>query len=92
MNTLSIVNTRRDLDALISADPAAARAFLTALKGSACLRVDVADHGSSMTPTDDREEVPPIWEDREDLSSIRGFGFASVAEVDSLLSALPKDA
>ena len=69
-----IINTRADLDA-IAGTPEHAE-FMAALKGSMTRKQDVAvrpdDYGR---PEYEGQEIPPIWDDVEDLSAIQRFGF-----------------
>lgn len=73
-----VINTREDLDA-IAGTPEHTE-FMKALKGSMTRKQDVAvrpdDYGR---PEYEGPEIPPVWEDVEDLTTIERFGF-SVAD------------
>ena len=70
----TIINTRADLDA-IAGTPEHAE-FMNFLKGSMTRKQDVAvrpdDYGK---PEYEGPEIPPVWQDVEDLSTIEAFGF-----------------
>lgn len=69
-----VINTRADLDA-ISGTPEHAE-FMAFLKGTMTRQQDVAvrpdDYGQ---PEYEGDEIPPVWEEVEDLSTITSFGF-----------------
>ncbi len=70
-----VINTREDLDA-IAGTPEHTE-FMKALKGSMTRKQDVAvrpdDYGR---PEYEGPEIPPVWEDVEDLTTIERFGFS----------------
>jgi len=69
-----VINTRSDLDAI--AGTPEHQEFMRFLKGSMSRQQDVAvrpeDYGQ---PEYEGEEIPPVWEEVEDLSTITSFGF-----------------
>ena len=72
--TLPVINTRSDLDAIANTPEHAE--FMQYLKGSMTHKVDVAVRPDDYNKPDYAgAEIPPIWEDREDLSTITRFGF-----------------
>lgn len=69
-----IINTRADLDA-IAGTPEHVE-FMHFLKGSMTRKQDVAVRpGNYGRPDYEGEVIPPVWQDVEDLSAIRAFGF-----------------
>jgi hypothetical protein len=72
--TLPVINTRSDLDA-IAGTPEHAE-FMTYLKGSMTHKIDTAVRPDDYNSPDYKgAEIPPVWEDKEDLSTIKRFGF-----------------
>lgn len=71
-----VINTRTDLDA-IAGTPEHTE-FMKALKGSMTRKQDVAvrpdDYGR---PEYEGPEIPSVWEDIEDLTTIERFGFST---------------
>ena len=77
-----VINTREDLDA-IAGTPEYTE-FMKALKGSMTRKQDVAVRPDNYGwPEYEGPEIPPVWEDVEDLSTIERFGF-SKADFDAL--------
>jgi hypothetical protein len=69
-----VINTREDLDA-IAGTPEHAE-FMQFLKGSMTRKQDVAVRSGGYGQTDyEGDEIPPVWQDVEDLSTIEAFGF-----------------
>jgi len=70
------INTREDLDA-IQGTPAHDE-FMQYLKGSMTRKQDSAERPENYGKPDyDGEEIPPVWVDVEDLSTIERFGFVA---------------
>ena len=69
-----IINTRADLDAISGTSEY--DEFMAFLKGSMTRKQDVAVRPDGYGhPGYDGPEIPPVWEDVEDLSTIERFGF-----------------
>ena len=69
-----VINTRDDLDA-IAGTPEHAE-FMTALAGSMTRRQDTQVYPEGYgQPGYEGKTLEPIWEDVEDLSAIKMFGF-----------------
>lgn len=69
-----VINTREDLDA-IAGTPEHTE-FMKALKGSMTRKHDIAARPDNYgRPEYEGPEIPPVWEDVEDLSVIGAFGF-----------------
>jgi hypothetical protein len=69
-----IINTREDLDA-IKGTPEHTE-FMESLRGSMTRKQDVQVYPDNYNDPDyDGDEIPPVWEDVEDLSTIERFGF-----------------
>ena len=69
-----VINTREDLDA-IAGTPEHAE-FMASLKGSMTRKQDVAVRPDNYGQPDyEGPEIPSVWEDVEDLSTIKRFGF-----------------
>ena len=76
MQSLSktVINTREDLDA-IKGTPEYDE-FMIALAGSMTRKQDVQAYPDNYNDPDyDGDKLDPIWEDVEDLSTIKRFGF-----------------
>jgi len=76
MQSLSktVINTREDLEA-VKGTPEYDE-FMSALAGSMTRKQDVAVRPDNYSDPDyDGPEIPPVWEDVEDLSTIGRFGF-----------------
>jgi hypothetical protein len=70
----TVINTREDLDAIAGTTEHAE--FMAALKGSMTRKQDVAERPDGYGQPDyDGPEIPPVWEDVEDLTTIERFGF-----------------
>lgn len=70
----TVINTREDLDA-IAGTPEHAE-FMAKLKGSMTRKQDVAERPENYNQPDyEGPEIPAVWEDVEDLSTIERFGF-----------------
>lgn len=71
----AVINTREDLDAISGTSEHTE--FMKALKGSTTRKQDVSvrpdDYGR---PEYEGPEIPPVWEDVEDLTTIEHFGFS----------------
>jgi hypothetical protein len=71
----TVINTREDLDAIAGTTEHAE--FMAALKGSMTRKQDVAERPDGYgQPEYEGPEIPPVWEDVEDLSTIERFGFS----------------
>jgi hypothetical protein len=69
-----IINTREDLEAAKGTPEH--DEFMQALKGSMTRKQDVAVRPDNYNDPDyDGPEILPVWEDVEDLSTIKRFGF-----------------
>lgn len=69
-----IINTRADLDEIVGT-PAHAE-FMSFLKGTMTRKQDVAVRPEGYgAPEYAGPEIPPVWQDVEDLSVIKSFGF-----------------
>jgi hypothetical protein len=72
--TLPVINTRSDLDALVGKPEY--DEFMKYLKGSMTHKVDTAVRPDNYGQPDyTGEQIPAIWVDQEDLSTIERFGF-----------------
>lgn len=69
------INTRADLDSLLGTTAHAE--FMAKLKGSMTRKQDTAvrpdNYGS---PEYDGQPIAPVWQDVEDLTTIKKFGFS----------------
>jgi len=71
----TIINTREDLDA-IAGTPEHTE-FMKALKGSMTRKQDVAVRPDNYSQPDyEGPEIPPVWQDVEDFTTIERFGFS----------------
>jgi len=69
-----VINTREDLEAI--AGTLEYDEFMRLLKGSMTRKQDVAVRPEGYgQPEYEGPEIPPVWEDVEDLSTIEIFGF-----------------
>jgi hypothetical protein len=69
-----VINTREDLEAI--AGTPEYDEFMRSLKGSMTRKQDVAERPDGYgQPEYEGPEIPPVWEDVEDLSTIERFGF-----------------
>jgi hypothetical protein len=69
-----VINSREDLEA-VKGTPEYDE-FMASLKGSMTRKQDVAVRPDNYNDPDyDGPEIPPVWEDVEDLSTIKRFGF-----------------
>lgn len=76
MTSLSktVINTRADLDAAMGTP--AHTDFIARLKGSMMRKQDTAVRPEGYgQPGYEGAEIPPVWSDVEDLSTIERFGF-----------------
>lgn len=79
----TVINTREDLDA-IQGTPEHDK-FMAALKGSMTRKQDVRVYPDNYNNPDyDGEQLEPIWEDVEDLSTIERFGFSKAEFLQTL--------
>lgn len=70
----TIINTRKDLDALIGTSEY--EEFIKILKGSIVRKQDIAVRPNNYNQPDyDGDAIEPIWSNVEDLSVITRFGF-----------------
>ena len=70
----TIINTREDLDAIQGTSEHAE--FMSFLRGSMTRKQDVAVRPDGYgQPGYEGPEIPPVWADVEDLSTIERFGF-----------------
>lgn len=71
----TIINTREDLDAMIGSAEHAQ--FIEFLRGSITRKQNVAVYPEGYgQPGYTGQEVEPVWQDVEDLSTIQRFGFS----------------
>jgi hypothetical protein len=71
---LPIINTKEDLDAIGGTEDYVQ--FMDFLRGTMTKKVDVAIYPDGYGQPDyTGEEIPPVWEEVEDLSVITSFGF-----------------
>lgn len=76
MTSLSVINTREDLDAIKDSNPSEHAKFMDYLKGSMTRKQNVAVYPEGYnTPDYDGDKIEPQWKDVEDLSTIERFGF-----------------
>jgi hypothetical protein len=69
-----VINTREDLDAIIGTPEY--DEFMRSLKGSMIRKQDAALRPDGYGQPDyEGPEIPPVWKDVEDLSTIERFGF-----------------
>jgi len=77
MTSLSVINTREDLDAIKDSNPAEYAKFMDYLKGSMTRKQNVAVYPDGYgQPGYEGAVVDPVWQDVEDLSTIERFGFS----------------
>lgn len=70
-----VINTREDLDAIAGTQQHAE--FMAALKGSMTIKQDVQVYPEGYgQPGYEGEALEPVWEELEDLSTIKRFGFS----------------
>lgn len=71
---LPVINTREDLDA-IKGTPLWYE-FMVYLRGTLTTKVDTAVRPENYNqPEYEGAEIPPVWEDVENLSVVESFGF-----------------
>lgn len=82
----SLINSRQDLEALRGTSEFAEA--IAALAGSMTIRVDVAEYPSGYGDPDyNGATIEPVWEDREDLTTIERLGYTK-AEILAELEAI----